>query len=89
VTSPVEAFLSGLTTMGFAAGGLFFAGFWRRTRDGLFAAFGIAFWLLAANQAAVSLLGIPREEQSWVYLLRLAAFALIILAILRKNLGRG
>jgi hypothetical protein len=25
------------------------------------------------------------EERSWIYLIRLAAFALILLAILRKN----
>jgi hypothetical protein len=31
--------------------------------------------------------GIPREEQSWVYLIRLAAFALIIVAIAAKNMN--
>jgi len=35
------------------------------------------------------LLGIPSENQAYIYLLRLAAFLLIIWAILRKNLGRG
>jgi hypothetical protein len=30
-------------------------------------------------------LDVPREEQSWAYLLRLAAFILIIVAIVYKN----
>jgi hypothetical protein len=62
--------------------------FWRRTRDGLFLAFSVAFALLALNQAAPVLLDIPSENQGYIYLLRLAAFVLIIAAILRKNFGR-
>jgi hypothetical protein len=86
--SQPAVFISGMIAMGFAIAGLFFLRFWRRTGDGLFAAFGAAFWLLALNQALVALLGIPREELSGVYLIRLAAFVLIILAILAKNLKR-
>lgn len=79
------AFVSGLITMGFLVSGLFFVRFWVRTRDGLFAAFAAAFWLLAANQALLALSNLPVEERSWMYLLRLAAFAIIILAIALKN----
>ena len=82
-------FVSGLITMGFIVAGLFFLRFWTRTRDGLFGAFALAFWLLAANQGIVAFLAIPREEQSWIYLLRLAAFCLIIAAILYKNIGQA
>ena len=78
-------FIAGLITMGYVTAGLFFLRFWVRTRDGLFAAFAVAFWLLAANQALAVVAGIPREEQSWIYLLRLAAFVLILLAIVMKN----
>ena len=46
-----------------------------------------AFWLLACAQALVALSGIPREEQSWIFLIRLAAFVLLIVAIVRKNVG--
>ena len=45
------------------------------------------FGFLAAEYAIVGL--VPREEQSWVYLLRVAAFGIIAIAIARKNLGRG
>jgi hypothetical protein len=84
----VVAFVGGALTLGFLAVGLFFLRFWRRTGDGLFAAFAVAFALLAANQAVPVLAGIPSENQGYVYLLRLAAFVLIIAAILRKNMGR-
>ena len=73
----------------FVAGVLFFLKFWRRTRDGLFAAFAAAFALMAANQAAPVLFGISDEALSGVYLLRLGAFLLIILAVLHKNLKGG
>jgi hypothetical protein len=83
------AFAGGALTLGFLAVGLFFLKFWRRTRDGLFLAFAVAFGLLATNQAVPILFGVPSEDQGYIYLLRLAAFLLIILAVLRKNLGRS
>ncbi|HEY0647741.1 DUF5985 family protein [Phenylobacterium sp.] len=85
----MAAFAGGALTLGFLAVGLFFLKFWRRTGDGLFLAFAIAFALLATNQAVPVLFGVPSENQGYIYLLRLAAFLLIILAVLRKNLGRG
>jgi hypothetical protein len=86
--SPTIVFLSGMSSMGFAVAGAFFLRFWRRTSDNLFLAFAAAFWLLAVNQALVGLLEVSREDKVWIYLLRLAAFLLIIGAILAKNLGR-
>lgn len=85
----VVAFVGGLLTAGFLIAALFFLRFWKRTGDGLFLTFAGAFVLLAANQAVPVLLGVPSEDQEYVYLLRLAGFALIILAILRKNMRRG
>jgi hypothetical protein len=85
MTSGTSAFLAGLITMCFAAIGLCFARFWSLNRDPLFVAFAAAFWLLALGQALVGLSIVPREEQSWVYLLRVAAFVCIAIAIVRKN----
>jgi hypothetical protein len=83
-------FISGMTTLGYLLAGLFFLKFWSQSRDSLFAIFAVAFWLLAANQALLKILELPREEGSWVYLLRLAAFGLIVVAIVHKNLtGRS
>lgn len=81
-------FLSGAVTLGFVLCGLFFLRFWKQTRDELFLAFALAFWLLGLNQALLVLTDIPVEERSWLYLLRLAAFVLILLAIVRKNRAR-
>ena len=64
--------------MGFAVAALFFLKFWRRTREGLFLAFSGGFLLLGAPPSAADLSGIPTEERSWLYLLRLLAFLLIL-----------
>lgn len=78
-------FLSGAVTFGFIVAGLFFLRFWRRTGDNLFVAFAIAFWLLGLTQALLALSNIPVEERSWLYLLRLTAFGLILVSIWMKN----
>jgi hypothetical protein len=81
----ILSMLAGAVIMGFSMAGLFFLRFWRRTGDRLFLIFCIAFWLLALNQLILALEAIPVEERSWVYLLRLVAFSLIIVAIVIKN----
>lgn len=78
-------FLSGAVVAGFIVAGLFFLRFWKRTRDGLFLAFAWAFWLLGLTQALLALSDFPIEERSWLYLLRLAAFSLILVSIFWKN----
>jgi hypothetical protein len=81
----IYAFLSGAVTLGFAVAGLYFLRFWKDSGDGLFLAFAVAFWLLGLNQALLALTNVPFEERSWLYLIRLAAFALLIVAIAMKN----
>lgn len=78
-------FLAGATSFGFLVVALFFLRFWRRTNDGLFLAFAMAFALLGTGQAVLTLANIPHEERSYVYLIRLAAFIIILVAIFRKN----
>ena len=78
-------FLSGAVSFGFVIAGLFFLRFWSRVRDPLFIWFALAFCLLGLGQAILALGGIPVEERSSVYLIRLTAFLLIIFAIFRKN----
>ncbi len=84
----IRGFIAGGLTVGFLALALFFLKFWRRTGDRLFMIFAAAFTLLAVNHAAPVVFDIPSEHQAPVFVLRLAAFALIIWAILRKNLSR-
>lgn len=78
-------FLSGAVTFGFLVAGVFFLRFWRRTHDSLFLAFAIAFALLGIGQAVQALANIPQEERSYIFLIRLIAFTLILVAIVRKN----
>ncbi|TFI57067.1 hypothetical protein E2493_17085 [Sphingomonas parva] len=78
-------FLGGAITIGFLLAALFFARFWKKVGDGLFLAFAGAFGLLGLGQALLSLGDIGSEERSWIFLLRLLAFSLIIVAIVRKN----
>jgi hypothetical protein len=80
------AFWSGITAAGHVVAALFFVRFWRRTGDPLFATFAAAFLLLGLVPALSVLSGLDEEHQGWFYLLRLAGFALIILALVRKNL---
>jgi len=78
-------FLGGAVAFGFLTLALFFLRFWHRTRDELFASFALAFVLLGIGQTVLALGGFPVEERSWIYLIRLAAFGLILFAIVRKN----
>lgn len=80
-------FADGALTAGFLVLALFFLKFWHRTRDGFFALFAVAFGLLAANAIGSALSGPHSEDANpSIYLLRLFAFVLIIIAIVRKNI---
>lgn len=81
--------ISGAIVMGYGVVGLFFLRFWRETRDRLFFIFSIAFFILGIQRV---LLGFARdmemmESTTGLYLLRLFAFLLILLAIVDKNRG--
>jgi len=78
-------FLSGMVVAAFLAAALFFLRFWRRTRDSLFLSFSGAFFLLGTAQTLLALGGFRVEERSWIYLIRLFAFLLILSAIYSKN----
>jgi len=86
--SPTFAFLSGAVTMGYAIASLFFLRFWRRTSDGLFLAFAVAFLLMVINSLLVAMANVPLENRAYLYLLRLVAFALIIGAVIQKTRSR-
>jgi hypothetical protein len=78
-------FLSGAVALGFGVCVLIFLRFWQRTREELFLAFALAFLLLGIGQTVLALANIPTEERGSIYLLRLAAFLLILVSIYRKN----
>ncbi len=78
----------GMMTMGNLVIGLFFLRFYRARRDVLFLLFGVAFWMLAGNNVVLALVDASAEASVGAYVLRLAAFGLIILAIVQKNRPR-
>jgi hypothetical protein len=84
----VNDFLAGAIAMGFIVAALMFLRFWKRTREGLFLAFSGSFLLLGATQALLTLGSFHDEERSWLYLLRLAAFLLILFAMWWQNRRR-
>ena len=79
--SAAVLFISGALAMGYAMASLCFTRFWRQSGERLFAWFACAFALLAVQRVAVSV----EHPHEWFYLLRLAAFVLIILGIADKN----
>jgi hypothetical protein len=78
-------FLSGAVALGYMVAAMFFLRFWKRTDDVLFLCFSVAFALLSMGQIVVASANIYIEDSSAAYLVRLAAFAIIILAVWRKN----
>ena len=84
----MTSFFWGATAMAAFTAGLFFIRFWRETRDRLFLFFAVAFWLLSLNWVILQVAEPAKETTHYVYLLRLAAFILIIVAIVDKNRPR-
>ena len=80
-----NAFISGSTFVASAAIALFFVGFWRHSGDRLFAIFALAFAALAVNRLVLVIIGDDDENTTYVYLVRLLAFVLILIAIFDRN----
>lgn len=81
----LHAFMFGaLTTAGLVAA-LIFLRFWKMTRDRLFMFFALAFFVLALNWLAMAMTDPASEDRYHVFLLRLIAFAFILVGIVDKN----
>ena len=78
-------FISGAVAFGYMLAAMFFLRFWKRTADVLFLSFAVAFALLSVGKIVVASANMYAEDSSAAYLVRLAAFAIIILAVWRKN----
>jgi hypothetical protein len=77
--------ISGILVAGDAVAGLFFLRFWLASRDRLFAMFAAAFWILGIQRLLLAVTRTIFEDQALFYTLRLAAFVIIIAAIIDKN----
>lgn len=80
--------ISGAFVMACLAVALFYERYWRRTRDRLFAILALAFAMLAVERLVLGLVPTHMEGRHLVFLLRLAAFATIILGVVDKNWPR-
>ncbi len=78
-------FIAGALAMGYWLVGLIFLRSWVRTHDRLLAAFAAAFWILALVRLGLMLTGDMVEHKPYLYSFRLAAYVLILLAIVDKN----
>lgn len=84
----VNHFLWGALALGCWVAGLFFVRSWRTTKDRFFLLFAGAFWILSLNWIVLAF--VPGAEgRPHVYLVRMSAFVLIILAIIDKNRTRS
>ena len=81
-------FLWGALTMASAITGLYFLKFWKTSHDRLFIFFALAFWILALNWVVLAFTHPQPETRHYSFLIRLLAFALIVVAILDKNRHR-
>ena len=81
----MKPFLSGAIAMACLAIALFFLRFWRRTSDRLFLIFSAAFVLMMTERIILVTIGSSHEFAPYVYVVRLLAFLLIIVAIVDKN----
>jgi len=81
--------MMGAIAMASWVAGLYFFRFWKDTRDRLFAIFGVSFWLLGATRIALAVTPNGTESHTPLYLVRLLAFCLILVAIVDKNRPRS
>lgn len=78
-------FLNGVSACASWAAGVFFLRYWRETGDRFFALFAGAFWFLSLHWFAVAATHPATETRHLFFLLRLAAFMLILAAVWDKN----
>lgn len=79
-----EMLIGAITLANFLIG-LFFLRFWRVTRDSFFLYFALSFSVEGVNRLISGLTHTFYEDARIFYLIRLFAYALILVAILRKN----
>ena len=81
--------LAGAIAMGSMVIALFFLRFWRSTHDRFFLYFALSFASEALRRVFASLATAAGEDTPEHYLIRLAAYLLILWAIWEKNRPRG
>jgi membrane protein CcdC involved in cytochrome C biogenesis len=83
--SRISAFLLGAVTFGCLLAMLFFIRFRHITGERLFAYFALAFGLLGIHWSLVAFTTSTDEHRPLLYLIRLSAFVVVLIAIADKN----
>lgn len=82
-------FIDGAIMITFCVAALCLLRFWRHSRDRFFFLFSLAFWIMAINRLLLTVLtperSVPNENHVLLYLVRLLAFAILLVAIIDKN----
>lgn len=87
------SFISGIYMTSFAASGFFFFKFYRKFSDRFFLGFAGTCWLLALERVVLLLFSDPAvplsseqiEAQSMIYIIRMIAFLILVIAVVDKN----
>ena len=85
----MQNFLLGMISMAAAIAALLFLRFWRTSGDRFFLFFAAAFAIEAVGRASFAIVNGASEYGLVYYLVRLASFGLILVAIADKNLRRA
>jgi hypothetical protein len=81
----IDGFLLGvISTLSLVAAAFFFR-FWRKTREWLFLAFGLAFLIEGLNRMSFLSLDDPQGGNIVAYSIRLVSYLLILAAIAHRN----
>jgi hypothetical protein len=81
----LNQFLAGAASISLLVIAMFFLRFWKVTRDRLFLFFSGAFLILMVERIIRASMTVETEWAPYVYTVRLAAFILIIVAVIDKN----
>jgi hypothetical protein len=81
----LNQFLAGAASVSLLVIAMFFIRFWKRTRDRLFLFFASAFLILMLERLIRASMEIETEWAPYVYMVRLAAFVVIIIGVVDKN----
>lgn len=83
----INGFLLGVIATASVSAGLIFLKYWKQTRDQLFLSFAIAFIVEGFNRASLLFVEKPNEGRPVIYVVRLAVFLILLIAIIKKNYG--
>ncbi|MBC7982264.1 MAG: hypothetical protein H7Y02_00260 [Candidatus Obscuribacterales bacterium] len=84
----IDGFLLGVIVTVSLTASAFFLKFWRQTRDQLFLAFAASFCIEGINRVGFLFLERPNEGDPLLYIVRLCAYSIIVVAIINKNRAR-